>query len=132
MSAKALCALRLPSILLNFAIGRRFVFAYPVCLLVFKSFSCIVQSTLGHVSTNGCRKGWQCSLLISNVVAGIFLSLFLSFSSPCLPSPIRVTPILKRTWGTFFSRHLGDRNLTPASSPHLTMRAFTREGSRPS
>ena len=34
LSAKDLCALRLPSILLNFAIRSTFVFAHPVCLLM--------------------------------------------------------------------------------------------------
>ena len=64
-------ALRLPSIFPKFSIGSTFVFAHPMSLLVFQSLSWVVQSTLGHVSTNGCRKGWQCSLLISNVVPGI-------------------------------------------------------------
>ena len=53
MSAKNLCALRWPSILPNFAIGSTFVFAHPMCLLVFQSFSGVLQSTQTHVSTNG-------------------------------------------------------------------------------
>ena len=52
----------------KFAMGSTFIFAHPMCLLVFQSLSCVLQSTLGHVSTNGCLKGWQCTLLISNVV----------------------------------------------------------------
>ena len=53
MSAKNLSALRWPSILPNFAIGSTFVFAHPMCLLVFQSFSGVLQSTQTHVSTNG-------------------------------------------------------------------------------
>ena len=71
MSAKILSALRWPSILPNFAIGSTFVFVHPMCLLVFQSFSGVLQSTQAHVSTNGYLEGWQCSLLISNVVPGI-------------------------------------------------------------
>ena len=36
--------------------------------LVFQSLSCALPSTLGHLST--IQKGWQCSLLILNVVPG--------------------------------------------------------------
>ena len=42
-----------------------------MCLLVFQSLSGVLQPTQAHVSTNGYLKGWQCSLLISNVVPGI-------------------------------------------------------------
>ena len=55
----------------NFATGTTCVFANPMCLLVFQSLSGARQSTQAHVSTNGYLKGWQCSLLISNVVPGI-------------------------------------------------------------
>ena len=44
MSAKILSALRWPSFLPNFAIGSTFVFAHPMCLLVFQSFSGVHQS----------------------------------------------------------------------------------------
>ena len=59
------------SILQNFSIGSTFVFAHPMCLLVFQSLSFVLPSTLGQVSTNGCLEGWQCRLLISNVVPSI-------------------------------------------------------------
>ena len=29
------------------------------------------RSTLGHVSNNGCLEGWECRLLISNIVPSI-------------------------------------------------------------
>ena len=68
---KNLSALRWSSILPNFAIGSTFVFAHPMCLLVFQSLSGVLQSTQAHVSTNGYLKRWQCSLVISNVVPRI-------------------------------------------------------------
>ena len=40
-----------------------------MCLLLFQSLSGVLQSTQADVSTNGYLKGWQCSLLISNVQA---------------------------------------------------------------
>ena len=77
MSAEDLFALRLFTILPKFAIGGAFVFVHlmcllkKMCLLVFQYMSCVLQFHAVAVSINGCLKGRQCSLLISNVVPGI-------------------------------------------------------------
>ena len=39
-----------------------------MCLLVFQFLSCVLQSTLRHVATNGCLKRWQYSLLFLDLV----------------------------------------------------------------
>lgn len=44
-----------------------FVFAGPVCFLVFQFLFFVLSSTPGHVSTNDCLEGWQCSFIMQNI-----------------------------------------------------------------